>query len=442
MLWEVDIHPAESQPDLAAQRLSHAAHDTGLCDSLKSAAARGYLLQGEHLHPSDVQRIADELLCDRVVEQAIVARVGDQALAAAPARLGDQQAALVHVLPKPGVMDPVALSAESAIADLGFQRPVVRTLHKYWLSGVDPPTCRALSERLLANDAIEQAVHGPLTLDHIDAGGSYEFALRRMPLAGLDDEGLMRLSKEGQLYLQLAEMQTIQRYFAELGREPTDIELETLAQTWSEHCSHKTLAGRIAYRDEHGERQFENMLKETVFAATNKLRAQWGADDWCVSVFKDNAGVVRFDDQHNLAFKVETHNHPSALEPYGGANTGLGGVIRDTLGTGLGAKPVCSTDVFCFAPPHTAATSLPPGVLHPRRVMQGVVEGVRDYGNRMGIPTVNGAICFDPRYLGNPLVFCGNAGLIPHEYSFKQPQPNDLAIAVGGRTGRDGIHGA
>ncbi|MEM1304856.1 MAG: AIR synthase related protein, partial [Planctomycetota bacterium] len=227
-----------------------------------------------------------------------------------------------------------------------------------------------------------------------------------------------------------------------LGRPPTDVELETLAQTWSEHCSHKTLAGRIAYRDENGERRFDNMLKETIFAATNELRRRWGDDDWCVSVFVDNAGVVKFDDTNNLCFKVETHNHPSALEPYGGANTGLGGVIRDTLGTGLGAKPIASTDVFCFAPPDADAADLPPGVLHPRRVMQGVVEGVRDYGNRMGIPTVNGALCFDERYLGNPLVFCGNAGLIPDDKSFGDPRPGDLIVAVGGRTGRDGIHGA
>ncbi len=166
------------------------------------------------------------------------------------------------------------------------------------------------------------------------------------------------------------------------------------------------------------------MLKETIFAATQKIsRQRWkAADDWCVSVFKDNAGVVRFDDQFNVVFKVETHNHPSALEPYGGANTGLGGVIRDPLGTGLGAKPICNTDVFCFAPPDTPADSLPPGVLHPRRVMQGVVAGVRDYGNRMGIPTVNGAVYFDARYLGNPLVYCGNVGLLPGDKSFKEPQ--------------------
>ncbi len=146
--------------------------------------------------------------------------------------------------------------------------------------------------------------------------------------------------------------------------------------------------------------------------------------------------------QYNVVFKVETHNHPSALEPYGGANTGIGGVIRDPLGTGLGAKPIANTDVFCFAPPDTPADSLPPGVLHPRRVMKGVVSGVRDYGNRMGIPTVNGAIYFDPRYLGNPLVYCGNVGLLPVDKSEKEPKAGDLIVAIGGRTGRDGIHGA
>ncbi len=172
------------------------------------------------------------------------------------------------------------------------------------------------------------------------------------------------------------------------------------------------------------------------------MRRRLGADDWCVSVFEDNAGVVRFDDKNHVCFKVETHNHPSAIEPYGGANTGLGGVIRDPLGTGLGAKPVCNTDVFCFAPPETPPEALPPGVLHPRKVMQGVVAGVRDYGNRIGIPTVNGAVCFDERYLGNPLVFCGTVGLIPVNRCKKEAKPGDLIVTLGGRTGRDGIHGA
>ena len=238
------------------------------------------------------------------------------------------------------------------------------------------------------------------------------------------------------------EMETIQRHFQELGREPTDIELETIAQTWSEHCSHKTLKGRVRYVENGQERVFESLLKETVFGATEQLRQQAGQNDWCVSVFKDNAGIVKFDDEYHVVFKVETHNHPSAIEPYGGANTGIGGVIRDPLGTGLGAKPFCNTDVFCFAPPDTDPSSLPPGILHPRRVMKGVVAGVRDYGNRMGIPTVNGAVVTDPRYLANPLVFCGTVGVLPKGMATKRVEPGDRIVALGGRTGRDGIHGA
>ena len=441
MLWEVDVLPAEGRPDRAAERLLAAAEEAGY-RSLSVATARGYLLEGDVLDASAVAKIASALLTDGVVETSRHGVVTDSALLNPPERLSGTNCDVLQVLPKTGVMDPTAKSAEQAIAELGSPGVTVRTLNKVWIAGLPQTDLHEFGMRLLANDAIEQLIVGPLTLERLDAGEPYQFELKHVSIRSLDDEGLMRLSREGQLYLQLAEMQTIRDYFHGLGREPTDIELETLAQTWSEHCSHKTLAGRIAYRDENGARKFNNMLKETIFAATNKLRQQWDADDWCVSVFKDNAGVVRFDETDNVCFKVETHNHPSALEPYGGANTGLGGVIRDTLGTGLGAKPVCSTDVFCFAPPETPEDTLPDGVLHPKRVMKGVVEGVRDYGNRMGIPTVNGAICFDERYLGNPLVYCGNVGLIPHEMSFGSPQENDLIVAVGGRTGRDGIHGA
>ena len=163
---------------------------------------------------------------------------------------------------------------------------------------------------------------------------------------------------------------------------------------------------------------------------------------WCVSVFKDNSGIIEFDDKYNVCFKVETHNHPSALEPFGGANTGIGGVIRDPMGTGLGAKPVLNTDVFCFAPPDYPFSKLPKGTLHPKRVAKGVVSGVRDYGNKMGIPTVNGAVLFHDKFVGNPLVYCGTAGILPKEKSFKQVHTGDLVVVVGGRTGRDGIHGA
>ena len=339
-------------------------------------------------------------------------------------------------------MDPVAASTMMALKDFQLQVEEVRTLRKYWIDGVNEDQLQQLCRRILANDAIERVVIGPLDFDQLQMGLPYKLELVHVPLRELNDNALEKLSREGQLSLSLVEMHTIQAHFQELERDPTDVELETIAQTWSEHCSHKTLAGRIAYRDEHGLRQFENMLKETIFAATREIRSRLGDKDWCVSVFEDNAGIVRFDDQNHVVFKVETHNHPSALEPYGGANTGIGGVIRDPLGTGLGARPICNTDVFCFAPPDTASDEIPPGVLHPRRVMQGVVSGVRDYGNRMGIPTVNGAVYFDKRYLGNPLVYCGNVGLLACNKTHKQPQPEDWIVAVGGRTGRDGIHGA
>ncbi len=437
MLWEVDIYPRQGQPDLIGSRLAADAVDVGLGEAIELVAARGYLLQGD-LTRHQVARIADELLADPVVERTVVACSGDSALLQSP----DPKALLVHVLPKPGVTDPVAQSALAAIADFGIAADAVRTLKKYWITGLPEDRLPLLCAKVLANDAIEQVIVGPLSFEHLEVGSPYEFRAVTVSLSSMDDEALQRLSLDGQLFLSLVEMKTIQDYFRSLGRDPTDAELETVAQTWSEHCSHKTLAGRIRYRDAEGERTFDNMLRETIFAATQQIREQLGPRDWCVSVFKDNAGVIRFDDEYNVVFKVETHNHPSALEPYGGANTGIGGVIRDPMGTGLGAKPICNTDVFCFAPPDTASDELPAGVLHPRRVMKGVVSGVRDYGNRMGIPTVNGAVYFDPRYLGNPLVYCGNVGLIPRDKSEKQPQPGDLAVAVGGRTGRDGIHGA
>ncbi len=182
----------------------------------------------------------------------------------------------------------------------------------------------------------------------------------------------------------------------------------------------------------------DNLIKQTVFKATMDLNKPW-----TISVFKDNAGVIAFDDDHAVCMKVETHNRPSAIEPYGGAATGIGGVIRDVIGTGLGAKPIANTDIFAFADPQTPVETLPAGVIHPRRSMQRVVAGVRDYGNRMGIPTVSGAVFFDQRYVGNPLVFCGTVGVMPRKFAEKgQALAGDHIVVIGGRTGRDGIHGA
>ncbi len=436
MLWEVEITPLgrDGERERVCDEFDLLTHARRGGD-LVAGTARGYLLEGD-LTPAAVAMLAANLLYDSLVEAVIVREVG----------LPLERPATT-VLLKPGVTDPAAESVKVAAADLGVPVAAVKTFRRYYgpLNG-DPVDRDLLRRKVLANGAIELVVDGAIRAEHLTLGRPYEFCLVTVPLQGLDDEGLLKLSRDGQLAFTLDELHAVRDHFAELGRDPTDCELETVAQTWSEHCSHKTLKGTVDYTETLGgvttTRRFGNLLKETVFAATQEIRASLGADDWCVSVFADNAGVVRFTDEFHLCVKVETHNRPSAIEPYGGANTGLGGVIRDVLGTALGGKPIANTDVFCFAPPDTPPDGLPPGVLHPRRTMLGVVAGVRDYGNRMGIPTVNGAVVFDDRYLANPLVFCGTVGLVPVGMEHKEVMPGDLIVAIGGRTGRDGIHGA
>ncbi len=239
-LWQIDIYPADGFVDRDGQRTSQQISELGLGDAIDVDFARGYLVEGE-LEPVDVEQLGRALLGDSVTERAVVAAVGDELLAEPP---GDN-ATLVHVLPKPGVMDPVAQSTIAAAQDAGWPVTAVRTLRKYWLPELPEEQLEVICRRALSNDSVEQVVQGPLQMDRLSVGGSYEFSLQRVNIRSLDDDGLMALSREGQLYLTLAEMQTIAQHFRELGREPTDIELETIAQTWSEHCSHKTLAGRI-----------------------------------------------------------------------------------------------------------------------------------------------------------------------------------------------------
>jgi phosphoribosylformylglycinamidine synthase len=441
MLWEVEIRPAAGQPDREAARVLQEARNFHAASIERVKSARSFLIQTDAPHGA-LERAALDLLLDDVVETMSVRTLSSIRDADEPCEDTNGKR-LLNVLFKPGVTDNVAYSTKTALTDFGLTVDAVSTCRKYWVnSDASESDLDRLVRRVLANDAIEHVVRGPLAMDGIALGSRYRFQRIIAPVRAMDDAQLADLSRNGQLHLSREEMQAIRRHFVEQDRDPTDVELETIAQTWSEHCSHKTLGGRIHYRDEKRDLRFDNMLKETIFAATRTIRERLGKDDWCVSVFKDNAGVVKFDEHNCVCFKVETHNHPSALEPYGGANTGIGGVIRDPLGTGLGARPVCSTDVFCFAPPDLPQESLPPGVLHPRTVAKGVVAGVRDYGNRMGIPTVNGAIYFDPRYLGNPLVFCGNVAMIPVGKTEKHVSPGELIVAIGGRTGRDGIHGA
>ena len=264
--------------------------------------------------------------------------------------------------------------------------------------------------------------------------------VREIKVLGVLEKELLLLSEEMLLSLNLAEMKAVAGYFQKCGRNPTDAEIETIAQTWSEHCKHKVFNCAIEFEGGGKKEMVYSLFKTYIAGATKKISEK--KKGFLVSVFHDNAGMISFDKNFAIAAKVETHNHPSALEPYGGANTGLGGVLRDILGAGLGAKPVACMDVFCFAHPGTSKENIPNGVLHPKRVFKGVRAGIRDYGNQMGVPTVNGAILFDKRFVANPLVFCGSVGLIPKNRVHKRCFPGELIVVCGARTGNDGIHGA
>jgi phosphoribosylformylglycinamidine synthase len=256
------------------------------------------------------------------------------------------------------------------------------------------------------------------------------FELYEIRLMGASDEQLRRVSMELGLGLNLEEMKAIQNYFVRKGRNPTDVELQTIGQTWSEHCYHKTFKGNVI--TEKG--KIRSLFKTYIAKATRELNL-----DWCLSVFEDNAGIIDFDKGFAVAAKVETHNHPSAIEPFGGAATGVGGVIRDILG--VWAEPIACTDVLGFGPLDYSHERLPAGVKHPKYIFRGVVAGIGCYGNNMGIPTVNGAIYFDESYVGNVVVYCGCIGILPKDRFVRNAKPGDIILLVGGKTGRDGIHG-
>ncbi len=443
--WHIGVSRKTAQLDGHGRAALHDIRQAGLSHIEGVRSSTLYFLRGR-LSEAMVRRIADELLTDHVSEEmtfgpGLTTRASD--------------GAAIEIHSQPGVMNPVAISTLEAVARFvaatGGDGSVdeVQTARRYEIIGarcIDE--LETIASGVLGNacietwylrgfgrdDAIAEAFPTPSTAP---------FALRTIKLDGLGDEELAGLSRSGHLFLSLAEMQEVRNHFQQLGRDPTDLELETVAQTWSEHCVHKTLKSTYHYRgDDFGKPgtvdiTIDNLLKDTIAKATHDLHR-----DWCLSVFVDNAGVIAFDDEYGIAFKAETHNHPSAIEPYGGAATGIGGCIRDIMGCGLGAKPIASTDVFCVATPDFDPERLPRDVIHPRRVLKGVVSGVRDYGNRMGIPTVNGAIFFDDRYLANPLVFCGCVGLIPRRFVEKKVHPGDCIVVTGGKTGRDGIHGA
>ncbi|MGQ9679159.1 MAG: phosphoribosylformylglycinamidine synthase subunit PurL [Candidatus Bathyarchaeia archaeon] len=253
----------------------------------------------------------------------------------------------------------------------------------------------------------------------------YSIDLRRS-----SDEELSQISKQLGLGLSLEEMRAIRDHYDAISRDATDVELQTYGQTWSEHCFHKTFKGLV----ETPEGLVEGLLKTYIKRVAEELR-----HDWCFSIFEDNAGIVELDGEYAVAIKVETHNHPSAIEPFGGAATGIGGVIRDILG--VWAEPIACTDVLCFGPLNTDYKSLPEGIKHPSYLFSGVVDGIGSYGNSIGLPTVNGAVYFDEDYIGNIVVYAGCIGILKKSQYVKKVKAGDYIILAGGRTGLDGIHG-
>ncbi|MCS7250139.1 MAG: phosphoribosylformylglycinamidine synthase subunit PurL [candidate division WOR-3 bacterium] len=329
-----------------------------------------------------------------------------------------------------GVTDPEEEQVIKSLNEFGYSSLQIKILKKYLFK------TKEKKEKLV--EIAKEHLYNPL-IQHIIKGKpnylflkpkEYKFKLRRVKILNKKRKELIKLAKK--FSLSLPELLAIQRYYQKLKREPTDIEIETFAQTWSEHCKHKTMKGDVYYKG----KWIRNLLKETIFKVTEELNKPY-----VLLAFRDNSGVIEFDENYGISFKVETHNHPSAIEPYGGAATGIGGVIRDCLGTGLGSKPILNTDIFCFGKLDIKKKEIPKGVLPPRRILKGVVSGVRDYGNRMGIPTACGAVYFHKNFLCNPLVFCGTLGIIPKDKIEKKIIPNDIIVLVGGDTGRDGIHG-
>ena len=379
---------------------------------------------------------------------------------------------LIEVGFRPGVTDNVGKTAREAITLLlgentGERKIAVYTSRQYLISGkISQTDAEKIAAGLLANDLIER--------HQVIAAGDFDFnrglaafvpqvmskdepQVALVDLAVFNPKDLIKISQEKLLALNLEEMQAIQAYYQNpavikarkkvgLNETTTDVELECLAQTWSEHCKHKIFNSKIDYTDGRNQLKIDSLFKKYIKGSTAKIRKAKGKKDFCLSVFVDNAGIIKFNDDHNLVFKVETHNSPSALDPYGGALTGIVGVNRDPFGTGIGAKLIFNTDVFCFASPFYKK-KLPPRILHPRRIYEGVREGVEHGGNKSGIPTVNGSIVFDERYLGKPLVYCGTAGIMPAKLNGKpthgkEIKPSDVIIMTGGRIGKDGIHGA
>ena len=419
----------------------------------------GYTIQGD-LTEEERENAAKDLFSDPIIEHHSL----DGSIAAGLLPDLGHSDITIQVGFKPGVTDNRAMAAEDGLRTLfpGRKTKVASTIsYHFWFEKNTPDI--ELIIALLHNPMLEQCaildsdrrIENLIPFPVLPAQNNRKS--KSIDLEVGDDE-LLDISERGLLALNLQEMKAIQSHYRDPNvkrtREkmglpidaPTDAELECLAQTWSEHCSHKIFAAKIRHKDtETGESTtIDSLFKTHIMKPTLDIQKEV---DWLLSIFHDNSGVIAWNENWSLCMKAETHNSPSALDPFGGAMTGIVGVNRDILGTGLGARPIANTDVFCFGPPDYTG-NIPKGLFHPSRVFRGVHAGVRAGGNESGIPTVNGAIIFDERYLGKPLVYCGTVGIMPRllpdgrESHDKTPTPGDIVYMVGGRVGFDGIHGA
>ena len=374
---------------------------------------------------------------------------------------------LIIVGYRPGVTDNVGKTAITAIGDIlgrKLKKPKERVFSsaEYLLKApkLSRQDAEHIGKDLLANELIQSVT--VMSKEEVKKNGiphnipivtGFEGGNVKNINLDVTDSQLEKISKDGILALSLEEMKAIQHYFKKLkDREKhglttgcTDVELECLAQTWSEHCCHKIFAAVIDYEDENGnKKQINSCYKTFIKKSTYEIKEEV---DWLVSVFHDNAGVISFNDKIDLVYKAETHNSPSALDPYGGSMTGIVGVNRDPMGTGQGANLLINVWGYCLGSPFTREEEVPEGLLHPRRLRDGIHKGVIDGGNQSGIPYGLGWEFFDERYIGKPLVFCGTVGTLPKKVGKvkgfeKSIEPGDLIVMTGGRIGKDGIHGA
>ncbi len=455
-IHRIEVAMKQGRPDPAGEALcARVMEDLGI--RVTGARVLDVFTLNASLDDKELEQVRTDLFTDPIIQVSAV----NQSLASG-------YDCLVEVGFLPGVTDNVGRSALEGVQDtLGRRLAPGEAVYKstlYALQGVDRDTAARIASGLLANELIEQyvvktaeemtALNGKPLLALPVVTGQSAPTVHEVNL-DLPDNALIALSRDRMLALELEEMRIIRDHYASpevrerrkqagLPAAPTDIELEILAQTWSEHCKHKIFNAVITYEDETGAKKIiDSLFKTYIKGLTDEVAKRV---PWLVSVFEDNAGIIRFDEDHVFALKAETHNSPSALDPYGGAMTGIVGVNRDVLGAGLGFQCIFNTDVFCVASPFHSG-DIPPRLLHPKRVLRGVHSGVRDGGNQSGIPDLNGAIVFHERFLGKPLVFCGTGGISPavvggkpaHE---KAARHGDLIVMTGGRIGKDGIHGA